>query len=221
MDPSQFDRLTQMLAAGLSRRRALGGVLAGALALVGGQEAAARCNQKDKKKRRKCRRKPRRPVRGSAKLSAAQRPALPARSAAIRQLVQEGGCTLRQGSPFAAQSTGRTHRGGTTCCDSVSSGQLWCLAMTPDFRIVASPALVGGAVWWEPRSVPVTIFGGYCCPASTVLLPDIGSVSGCCIAQEARRQRLPVESVETVPRHPREERRAIGLEISQRPALCG
>jgi hypothetical protein len=58
MDGSHFDTLTKTLAAAGSRRFALRGLLAGVLALLGGQEVAAKkCKQKDKKKRRKCRKK--------------------------------------------------------------------------------------------------------------------------------------------------------------------
>jgi hypothetical protein len=58
MDGSRFDALARALAESGSRRRALGGFLAGALALLSGHEVAAKkCKQKDKKKRRKCRKK--------------------------------------------------------------------------------------------------------------------------------------------------------------------
>ena len=61
MDGSRFDALTKALAESGSRRRALGGFLAGALALLGGLQteevAAKKCNQKNKKKRRQCRKR--------------------------------------------------------------------------------------------------------------------------------------------------------------------
>ena len=61
MDGSRFDALTKALAESGSRRRALGGFLAGALALLGGLQteevAAKKCNQKDKKKRKRCKKK--------------------------------------------------------------------------------------------------------------------------------------------------------------------
>jgi hypothetical protein len=64
MDGSRFDALAKALTEPGSRRRALGGVLAGALALVGGlqpEESAAKLcgGVENKKRRRKCKKRAR------------------------------------------------------------------------------------------------------------------------------------------------------------------
>jgi hypothetical protein len=59
MDSDRLDALSRALSARGSRRRALGGMLAGALAFLSGQDAAAKnCNKiKDKRNRRLCRKR--------------------------------------------------------------------------------------------------------------------------------------------------------------------
>jgi hypothetical protein len=58
VDAGNFDTFAKALVGSGSRRRTLGGLLAGALALVGGLQSeevvAKKCNQKDKKKRKQC-----------------------------------------------------------------------------------------------------------------------------------------------------------------------
>jgi hypothetical protein len=187
MDDQGFDALAKALFKSSSRRRTLGGLLAGALALVGGQEVAAKkCNQKDKKKRRKCRKK----SKGNPSCPRGSPVCDPARSTL-------SGCGA-PGNPVCCASTGASHPAEATCCNTASAGQGGvCLAGTHPHCCPFVPGVGSGCCEAGLPTCCTDGIGGYCCPPSTVCCPE--TPSGCCLAQVASAD-VSVESVENAPR---------------------
>jgi hypothetical protein len=181
VDAGNFDTLAKALVGSGSRRRALGGLLAGALALVGGQVEAKKNKKRKKKNKGTCQTVGR-------KVSCA--PGVPCCDPARSTI---GGCGA-PGNPICCASTGAAHPAESTCCTTASAGQGGvCLAGTHP-HCCPFDAGAGCCQSGFPVCCPDSS-GGYCCPAGAFCCAS--SADGCCFAQAAQ---IGAEGVQSAPR---------------------
>jgi hypothetical protein len=195
MDGQQFDTLAKALGGLGSRRRALGGFVAGALALVGGPEVTAKnCNKiKDKKKRKQCKKKAK-GNKGTCLTLGGPTTCPSSMICCDPQLSTGGGCAPPD-APVCCLSNLLAYPVGATCCGSPFAGNGGA-CIDSSHPHCCTPNVTGCCEAGFPVCCNDPIVGGaFCCPAGTFCCPD--TPEGCCIAQAAD---LGAETVETVPR---------------------
>ena len=190
MDPTQFDRLTQGLTVGLSRRGTLRALLgAGALGLSAVHDSEAKKKKKGEKKRKKKSPPPR-----NVCLTVGGTTICPSDRICCDSQHSTGGGCAPLGFPVCCLSDMFAHPAGTTCCDSPFSGNLG-VCDHPGYPHCCPPSISGCCEAGFPVCCNDPEDGGYCCPLGTICCPE--DPTGCCPAQAAE---LGAESVASAPR---------------------